>query len=141
MQDETAKTDTTVPAPAPERLPNGQFPPGVSGNPAGRAKGTKNAITLARLMLEETLRESLTKAGPKLMHKAIRMALKGDDKIMRVLLDKMLATPRGDDSDSAVERDIQIVIQNLTSPDKLLKKAEGSVVSVQYPSRGKTESE
>ncbi len=141
MQDETAKTET-VPAPAQDRLPDGRFPKGVSGNPAGRAKGTKNAITLARLMLEETLRESLTKAGPKLMHKAIRMALKGDDKIMRVLLDKMLATPRGDDSDSAQERDIQIVIQNLTNPQpKQLKSVEGRVVINQLPPRGNETSE
>src|SRR5688572_22434082 len=104
MTDETAKAPE-----APDALPvvrdeKGRFPAGVSGNPAGRTKGTKNEMTLAQLLLENELREALTKKGPKLMHKAIRMALKGDDKIMRVLLDKMLATPRTDDDGATEDR-------------------------------------
>ena len=106
----------------------GQYPKGVSGNPAGRVKGTKNRITLARLMLEEALRDSLTKAGPKLMRKAISMALKGDDKVMRALLDKMLATPRGDDETGAGDRDIRIVLQNFTGPQGQLPAIDGTVV-------------
>lgn len=93
----------------------GRFPAGVSGNPHGRAKGTKNRITLARLMLEETLREQLTNKGSELMTTAIQMALGGDDKIMRVLLDKMLATPKGDDADNAKDTEVRVLIQNMTS--------------------------
>lgn len=93
----------------------GRFPAGVSGNPHGRAKGTKNRITLARLMLEETLREQLTNKGSELMGVAIQMAMGGDDKIMRVLLDKMLATPKGDDADNAKDTEVRVLIQNMTT--------------------------
>jgi len=112
----------------PARNPDGTFPKGVSGNPAGRVKGTKNRITMARLMLEETLRESLTAAGPKLLRKAIKMALSGDDKVMRALLDKMLATPRGDDETGTGDRDIRIVLQNFTGPQAQLPAIDGTVV-------------
>jgi hypothetical protein len=107
MQDEAEK-------PPVKRTAGGQFVPGVSGNPAGRAKGTKNKITLARLMLEDQLREILTQEGPKLMRKAIKMALKdGNDRVMRVLLDKMLTTPKDQDSGESQDRDIKVTVQNL----------------------------
>lgn len=108
----------------------GRFPKGTSGNPLGRAKGTKNRITLARLMLEEQLRETLTKAGPKLIKKAIRMALNGDEKVLRVLLDKMLATPKGDDSEGAADRDVKVIIQNLTGPQPANPPIEGFAVRI-----------
>lgn len=106
----------------------GQYPKGVSGNPAGRVKGTKNRITLARLMLEEQLRAALTGAGPKLIRQAIKMALAGDEKILRALLDKMLATPRGDDEAGTGDRDIRIVLQNFTGPQAQLPAIDGTVV-------------
>jgi hypothetical protein len=97
-----------------KRASGGQFVPGQSGNPAGRAKGTKNKITLARLMLEDQLRDILSEEGPKLMRKAIKMALKdGNDRVMRVLLDKMLTTPRGGDDNESGDRDVKVVVQNL----------------------------
>lgn len=104
-------TDKTPPV---KRTEKGQFVAGQSGNPAGRAKGTKNKITLARLMLEDQLREVLAEEGPKLMKKAIKMALKdGNDRIMRVLLDKMLTTPKDMDSGESQDRDIKVTVQNL----------------------------
>ena len=120
----TNMTETKPPVP---RTAKGQFPAGVSGNPLGRAKGTKNKITLARLLLESELRDTLTAEGPKLMRKAIKMAMgskgkPGNDKIMRVLLDKMLATPRGDDSDQSGDRDVKVIIENHSGP-KLVKPA------------------
>lgn len=102
-----------------KRTEGGKFAPGVSGNPAGRAKGSKNKITLARLLLEEALRNQLTEAGPKLMTQAIKQALKGNDRIMRVLLDKMLTTPRDMDSSDGQDRDVKVVVQNLIkAPDQ-----------------------
>ena len=121
-----------------ERVPvkrdsRGRFPVGVSGNPVGRAKGTKNRITLARLMLEEILRESLTEKGPALMKKAIAMAMKGDDKIMRVLLDKMLASPRGEDSADAKDTEVRVTVHNLTSGAPAAVKVEAQNVSLKLP--------
>jgi hypothetical protein len=130
-----AKAAPTAPEPTPQvpapRDEKGRFPVGVSGNPSGRAKGTKNRITLARLLLEEQLRDTLTEEGPKIMRKAIKMALSGDDKVMRVLLDKMLATPKGDDSDGAQDRDVKVIIQNLTSTIPGRPAIEGTVIRQQ----------
>jgi hypothetical protein len=136
------KTSTALAPPQadtePDKLParrdaKGRFPAGMSGNPAGRAKGTKNRITLARLMLEEVLRESLTAAGPKIMRKAIKMALSGEEKIMRVLLDKMLASPRGDDSADAKDTEVRVIVQNLTSGAPSATKVEAQTVNLRLP--------
>ena len=125
---EVAQTDK----PIAERDDKGRFPKGVSGNPAGRSKGTKNRITLERLLLEEALRGTLTKHGPKIMKKAIRMALAGNDKVMRVLLDKMLATPKGDDDGDARDREVTVLIQNLTS-NQAKPVIQGNAIRIPIP--------
>lgn len=130
------KTVKADPAPAQDVVPardeKGRFPAGVSGNPAGRAKGAKNRITLERLLLEEQLRTALSEKGPEILKKAVKMALDGNDKVMRVLLDKMLATPKGDDSEGAADRDIKVIVQNLTttSPESR-PPIEGAVIRTQ----------
>lgn len=97
------------------RNEKGQFPAGTSGNPAGRVKGLRNKITLERLLLEDMLRQTLVDKSPALLNKAIKMALAGNEKIMRALLDKVLATPKHDDAGEARDNEIKILIQNLTS--------------------------
>ncbi len=105
----------------PTRLPegtrdsNGKFVKGSSGNLAGRSKGIRNKITFERLALEDTLREVLAKHSPKLLEKAILMGLNGNDRIMRALLDKLLATPKHDDPGEARDNKIEVVIQSLST--------------------------
>jgi len=84
----------------------------------GRTKGSKNRVTFLRLELEEALRNKLTRDGIKIYNKAVKMALSGNDKVMKVLLDKMLASPKGDDSENAKDTDVRITIQNLTHGDQ-----------------------
>lgn len=139
-------TTTTVKVPVtpevqedkpPTRTPEGKFLKGVSGNPAGRTKGAKNKITLERLLLEEKLREALSIEGPKLMRRAVRMALSGNDRVMRVLLDKMLATPRGEEDTQSGDRDIQVIVNNYTKPEKPGKLIEGEVIRKSIPTTTK----
>ncbi|MBK7162639.1 MAG: hypothetical protein IPH79_09150 [Sphingomonadales bacterium] len=66
----------------------GQFKPGQSGNPAGKAKGTRHKATLAIEALMEGDAEAITK-------KAIEMAKGGDAAAIRMCLDR-LAPPRKD---------------------------------------------
>jgi hypothetical protein len=87
----------------------------VSGNPAGRTKGIRNKITWERLLLEDSLRQVLATKSPALLEKAIDMALEGNDRVMRALLDKVLATPKHDDPGEAKDNEIKILIQNMTS--------------------------
>jgi Family of unknown function (DUF5681) len=68
--------------PAPSRR-GGTFKPGQSGNPTGKAKGTRNATTLAMEVLLDGQAEALTQ-------KAINMALEGDMTALRLCLDRVL---------------------------------------------------
>jgi hypothetical protein len=104
--------DSTPIAREPE---TGKWLKGQSGNPAGRVKGLRNKITLERLLLEDMLRQTLVTESPRLLKQAIKMAMQGNDRIMRALLDKVLATPKHDDAGEAKDNEIKILIQNLTS--------------------------
>ena len=64
------------------------FEPGQSGNPAGKAKGTRNKVTLAIEALLDGEAEALTR-------KAIELAKAGDMAALRLCMDR-LAPPRKD---------------------------------------------
>ena len=66
----------------------GGFAPGVSGNPAGRPKGARNAATLAVEALLEGEAEKLTRV-------CIERALAGDTLALRICMDR-IAPPRRD---------------------------------------------
>ena len=63
------------------------FQPGVSGNPSGRPRGSRNKATLAAEILLEGEAEALTR-------KAIAMALEGDATAMRLCLERLLPVPK-----------------------------------------------
>jgi hypothetical protein len=107
-----------------KRKPNGQFPKG--GHPdrqVGRKPGSKNRVTFLRLELEEALREQLRGDGLEILNKAISMAKNGNEKVIKVLLDKMLASPKGDDAAEAKDNDVRITIQNLTHGEQTTQVA------------------
>ncbi len=63
------------------------FEKGISGNPDGRPKGTKDRRTIFREMIEPH-RENL-------VQKAVSLALDGNEQMLRLLLDRLLpAKPR-----------------------------------------------
>ena len=71
-----------------DKMQGTKFAPGQSGNPAGKAKGTRNRTTLAIEALLEGEADALTR-------KAIEMAKEGDGPALRMCLDR-LAPPRKD---------------------------------------------
>lgn len=111
---------------------DGRFKPGYSGNYAGRTKGIRNKITLDRLLVEDVLRTAIAHKSPELIQKALDMALEGNDRVMRVLLDKLLSTPKHDDPTDAKDNSVKVVIQNLTAEAKnrLVGGGETPVVSI-----------
>lgn len=74
-------------APKIERAEDGTFPKGVSGNPAGRPKGSKNQITLLRQSLELQLREQAAPDMGAVLDKAVELALEGDARMIKLLLE------------------------------------------------------
>ena len=64
------------------------FQPGQSGNPSGRPPGSRSAVALAVEELLEGQAETLTE-------RAIKMALEGDARAMRLCLDRVVPLRRG----------------------------------------------
>jgi hypothetical protein len=93
----------------------GKFVKGVSGNPKGRVKGSRNHITVMRLETEEALRDFLQPKAKKILAKAVSMALEGNEKMLAVLLDKMLSTLRNEDVGEMAPTEVKVQINNLTS--------------------------
>ena len=79
-----------------ERDANGQFPPGQSGNPCGRQKGTKNRATKLR---EELLGPILPEAVEKL-HEAVKA---GDKWAIEMTISYSLPKPKPIDTEEMAE--------------------------------------
>lgn len=91
----------------------GKFKPGQSGNPAGKAKGTRNHTTRALEALLDGEAAALTR-------KAIELAQDGDTVALRLCLDRLLP-PRKD-------RPITFDLPPVETADDL-PKATGAIVS------------
>ena len=77
-----------TPAPAGGQQNSHRFRKGKSGNPRGRQRGSKNAITLAAQTLLDGQAEALTQ-------KCVALALEGDVAALRLALERILP-PRRD---------------------------------------------
>ncbi len=91
----------------------GKFQPGRSGNPAGKAKGTRNATTRALEALLDGEAEALTRT-------AIDLAQGGDTVALRLCLDRLIP-PRKD-------RPITFDLPPIETADDL-PKATGAIVA------------
>lgn len=120
-----------VPVKTIERGEGGKFLPGTIANPKGRGKGVKNRMTVARLLVEEALRRKLANKADKLMDKAIQMALDGDEKVLRALLDKLMASPKNDDGEMDHDRSVTVVIQNSTGPETQTRVINPNTISIE----------
>ena len=69
------------------RLQDGRFAKGVSGNPRGRAAGTRNRATLAAMELLDGEAEALTRT-------AIDLALGGDMAALRLCIERIIPVRR-----------------------------------------------
>lgn len=105
MSKEVAKKSTT------------QFQKGKSGNPGGRPKGSKNKATLLREAMQKKADVMLSKELPQVLRAVVTAAKAGDMSAAKMILDRTIPTKRADDgNDTEGNKQIQITIQNLTSP-------------------------
>ena len=107
------------------------FQPGVSGNPAGRPKGSKNKITLMKLALEGELRTQLKPHMADILAVALAKAKDGDPAMIKLLLDKTLPTTKAAEDDAPAKEKVQIFIDRLPDRDGIGKApatVEGRVI-------------
>lgn len=124
MQGQVISVKEKADNPVGKRRKDGTFLPGPNPDrQVGRKPGSKNKVTLLRLELEESLRNELKGEGLEILRRAIQMAKQGNEKVIKVLLDKMLASPKGDDSESVKDNDVRITIQNLTHGEQTTQVA------------------
>lgn len=112
-------------------MPKQLFKPGISGNPKGRPKGTKNHSVALRKEMELILTKNLSKDIGKILQKAIDMALKGDRVMIKMLIDKMIASPKTDDGTlEKTSGGIHIHVSPIVIPEKeekIINTIEGKV--------------
>lgn len=90
-----------------------KFKKGVSGNPAGRPKGSKNAITLLKQSLELQLRDQAAPDMGAVMEKAIELAIDGHPGMIKMLLELHMSKGTNDETSRSEKVAIQI---NSTGP-------------------------
>lgn len=90
------------------RTEAGTFPKGVSGNPAGRPKGSKNQITLLKQSLELQLREQAAPNMAAVLDKAVELALEGHPGMIKLLMDLHMSKSTNDDPKASEKVAIQI---------------------------------
>ena len=86
----------------------GRFPKGKSGNPSGRPKGSKNAITLLKQSLELQLREQAAPEVGAVLDKAVELALEGHPGMIKLLLELHMSRGISDETKATEKVAIQI---------------------------------
>lgn len=81
---------------------------GQSGNPAGRPKGSRNAISLIKMQIEGELRAQMKDDMPAIVSKMVEMALKGDRDMLKTIYKSWVSGTVASDEDAPKEK---IVIQ------------------------------
>ncbi|MDJ0764838.1 MAG: DUF5681 domain-containing protein [Myxococcota bacterium] len=92
----------------PERNALGQFPKGVSGNPAGRPRGAKNRITLLKQSLELAMREQAQPRMHNVMKQALNLAEAGDKDMIKLLLNLHMSRGSADEKEAKDKFEITI---------------------------------
>ncbi len=77
----------------------GQFVKGVSGNPQGRTKGSKNRTLLIKQAMEEALLRDSAEAFNDIVDQAITLAKGGDKDMIRFVLGDLLKEARRSEAD------------------------------------------
>lgn len=92
-----------------------KFQKGQSGNPAGRAKGTRNRTTIALEALLEGEAEAITR-------KAVEMALAGDTVALRLCMERLIPARK--------DRPIRFQLPEINGPKDLTRASAALLAAV-----------
>ena len=98
----------------------GRFLKGISGNPNGRPKGSKNKVTMLKLMVEEAVREDNADKMLQVANLIVNQALEGDKDSQKLVWASIMSKSAADNSVAGKES-VQI---NISTTDSANKKAE-----------------
>ena len=87
-----------------ERNKDGTIPQGVSGNKLGRPKGSRNKITLAKLMLEEAVRTENAEDMMDVCRLVIQEAKEGSFQHQRLVWDSLVTKATSSDQSTGKEK-------------------------------------
>ncbi len=97
------------------RNEKGQFVEGKSGNPLGRPKGSKNKITIAKLMVEEAFREGHANKILHVLELVLNQALEGDKTSQKLVWDSAMSKQAvAEDKTAANKQQITVHTMNVT---------------------------
>jgi len=91
----------------------GQFVEGVSGNPLGRPKGSKNKITLLKMTTEQAWRERNQDLLDEVLDMILQDALEGDKGSRRMIFDAVVSKANVQEDKSAGHKQ-QITVHRMT---------------------------
>lgn len=105
----------TLPEVQPPPRPAHLFKPGVSGNPKGRPKGSKNKMKL----LAEGL---IGNNARKIVKKVIEMALDGNEACLKMCMDRIIPAQRAIDIEKSERKEqvINITVESLQDTPRLV---------------------
>lgn len=95
------------------RADDGTFLPGKSGNPRGRPKGRKNALTVLKQDLEIAVRDNVSPAEVgAVVRKMTELALEGNVGAGKVILDKFVSNAKEGEDEKDSGGALKIIIEN-----------------------------
>jgi len=109
----------------------GKFVKGVSGNPAGRPKGSKNRATLISNAIGEYLQRNMVERVDPLLNKAYQLAMEGDQQMLKMLLGPYLKHI-GESEDEQSSGAVTIRIENLTVSNNQGGTPPGDVIEASF---------
>lgn len=122
-----------------ERNDKGQFPAGTSGNPKGRPKGSKNQVTLYKLIAEEAVRAENADDMLAVARLIVEQALDGDSKSQQLVWNSMMSKGTSDDKTQAKEK-VEINIGGIAAPPEVKQVTEIQVIEqTEEPTNGEQE--
>lgn len=109
----TSSDAETEEKPVVARGEDGRFVPGVSGNPKGRPKGSKNRITELKMTMEQALRENLDANDVQnVINAMLKEALAGNVSAGKLILDKVLSNAKMEEDPEAKDSGLRVIIEH-----------------------------